>query len=667
MVMKTHKKNLSPGKRAGRGSGRRTAENRRTAGAGRANRDGEGIEQRTVRGILRKTRRGFGFVTPDDGNGGDVYISVRNINGAMHGDRVDAAVYVSDRRAGLYEGRVKSVVERNTEEVVGTFARNRRFGFVVPDDRNIGENIFISRNDFAQAERGDKVLVKLIKYPDGHNAAEGLVLEVIGKAGEAGSDLKALARGFGVTERFPSKVSAEAEALRKHVTDDDIRPDRTGKTPGQRPPRRDLRGHTIFTIDGADSKDFDDAVSIDKLNNGHYLLGVHIADVSHYVKENAPLDEEALKRGTSIYLPGMVIPMLPAALSNGICSLNENVDRLTLSIDMEVDENGAVIRHALYESVIRSVARLVYDDVSDLLENNDAFQMKRYRHIASELKMMGELARILENARRRRGSIDFDLDEAIIHMDPDGLPTGVTTRERRAANRMIEEFMVLANETVAKAFCLARLPFVYRVHERPDAEKMREFMKFIAGFGLKPKGNPAKVKPLALSELLRSVEGSPCERIISKVCLRSMQKAVYGVECLGHFGLALKYYCHFTSPIRRYPDLMIHRIIKESLGGKLPAKRLRSLKTAVAEVAARASATEQRAVMLEREVEKRLKTEYISRYIGREYDAVISGVTSFGLFAELENTVEGMIGLNTLDDDYYDYEAEHYRIVGRTN
>ncbi|MDR1953303.1 MAG: ribonuclease R [Clostridiales Family XIII bacterium] len=613
----------------------------------------------TVRGVLRKTRRGFGFLIPENGTG-DIYISARKLNGAMNGDLVDVIVYLDSRRGDSREGYVRKIVERAADEMVGTFARLPHGGLVIPDDKTNGEEVRIANEDFGKAKPGDKVVARITKYPDRRKPAEGVITEVLGRAGDASGVMRALVRSFGIIEDFPPEAIAEAETTPQCVSDEDIAKVRPGK-----PPRRDLRKKTIFTIDGADSKDFDDAVSIDRLDNGHYLLGVHIADVCHYVAAGSAIDMEALNRGTSVYLPDAVIPMLPAALSNDICSLNEGVDRLTLSVDMEVDENGEVVRHELYESVIHSTARLVYDDVSDLLEKDDAFQRKRYRHIAADIALMGELAHILEGARHRRGSIDFDLREATVALDAHGLPTDIKTYERRTANRMIEEFMILANETVAKQFAQMHIPFVYRVHERPDTEKMRAFMKLIAQFGLKLKGRPDNVTPLALSELLHTIKGQTEEDILSKVCLRSMQKAVYGVECLGHFGLALKYYCHFTSPIRRYPDLIIHRIIKESLAGKLPAKRVRIFKKKTDAAAKRSSGTEQRATMLEREAEKRMKAEFMTRHIGEEYDAIISGVTSFGLFAELENTVEGMIGFDTLTDDYYDFEADHYRIVGQ--
>jgi ribonuclease R len=396
-------------------------------------------------------------------------------------------------------------------------------------------------------------------------------------------------------------------------------------------------------------------------------LGVHIADVSHYVKEGSYLDKEGLKRGNSIYLPDMVIPMLPPKLSNGVCSLKEGVDRLTLSIDIEIDSNGVLVSHKIYESVIRSNHRLIYDDISDILENKDKLQMKRYKDILDELRLMAELAKRLNERRKERGSIDLDLDEAVFSLDKDGVPLDIALAHRRTANRLIEEFMLLANEVVAKEFFEKKLPFVYRVHEKPEADKMAEFKQFISGFGIQLKGNPAGITPKELVKILTKIEGRPEERIISTVMLRAMQKAAYAPENLGHFGLALKHYCHFTSPIRRYPDLIIHRIIKESLKSKIIGKRKKTLAEKADYAAKHSSETEKQAIELEREVEKLKKSEYMAQHIGEEIDAVISGITSFGVFAELENTIEGLIHMSDLRDDYYEFIPEKYELKGENS
>ena len=601
---------------------------------------------------MQKTKRGFGFVIPDDGSD-DVYISSRNMKGVMNGDLVEAGIYPDSRRNRSREGLINKIIKRNTTEIVGTFERNKHFGLVMSDDRKNKEEVLIGKKFFNGARRGDKVLVNITKYPDKREGAEGKIIEIISRFGESDGDIRSLIRGSGITVAFPSKALGEADRV-----EDDIRLSEIKN-------RRDIRFKNIFTIDGADSKDFDDAVSAEKLLNGNYLLGVHIADVSHYVREEGPLDKEATSRGNSIYLPDMVIPMLPEALSNGICSLNEKVDRLTLSIDIEVDSNGVVVNHEIYESVIRSKHRLVYDDVSDILENRDEFQMKRYKDVLDDLLLMDELAKLLNKSRSKRGSIDFDLDEAVIHLNDEGIPIDIAVADRRTANKLIEEFMLLANETVAKEFAHKKLPFIYRVHEKPDAEKMAEFKQFISSFGIGLKGNISGIKPGDLSDVLHKIHGKPEEMVISTVMLRSMQKALYNTECLGHFGLALKYYCHFTSPIRRYPDLMIHRIIKESLHEKISPKRKKQLAEKVAYAAKHSSETEKKAVELEREVEKMKMAQYMSYHVGEEFDAIISGVTSFGIFAELENTVEGLIRMDDLDDDFYEYFSDKYMVKGR--
>jgi ribonuclease R len=607
----------------------------------------------SVVGKMQKTKRGFGFVIPEKEGEEDIFVSERNMNGVMNGDIVEVGVYPDSRRTQKREGLVNKIIKRNTTEIVGTFERNKHFGFVVSDERKNKEEIFIHKKYFNGARRGDKVLVSITRYPDNREGAEGKVSEIISRSGESGGDIRSLIRGSGVTIAFPTRVLTEAERINDTVDKSELKG------------RRDLRDKKIFTIDGAESKDFDDAVSIEKLTNGNYLLGVHIADVSHYVKEDSQLDKEGLKRGNSIYLPNMVIPMLPEKLSNGICSLNENVDRLTLSVDIEIDENGVIVKNEIYESVIKSCHRLIYDDVSDILENKDKFQMKRYKDILAEFILMDELARLLNKNRKERGSIDFDLDEAVIKLDENGIPVDIAIAGRRTANKLIEEFMLLANETVAKEYFNKKLPFVYRVHEKPNAEKMSEFKQFISGFGIKLKGNVSGIKPKELNEILNKIHGSPEEKVISTVMLRAMQKAGYNTECLGHFGLALKYYCHFTSPIRRYPDLIIHRIIKESLNGEMSSRRKKTLQEKTQFAARHSSETEKLAVELEREVEKMKKAQYMSYHVGEEFDAVISGVTSFGLFAELDNTVEGLIRMDDLIDDYYEYIPEKYELKGR--
>lgn len=605
-----------------------------------------------IAGTLSKHKRGFGFVRTEDGEG-DIYISARSIHGAMDGDRVLVDLIPQALWGSSREGIIIKILQRNTVEVAGTFEKSKKFGFVIPDGKKGGEDIFVRKKDFSGAQRGDKVLVRITKYPDKENSAEGKIVEIISRNGQAGGDIKALARSYGLRETFPSRANAEAKAVsREEIHSRDLEG------------RRDLRNKTIITIDGADSKDFDDAVSVEMLPGGNYLLGVHIADVSHYVAEDGYLDREALKRGNSVYLIDQVIPMLPKSLSNGICSLNPDEDRLTLSVDMEVTPQGEVVSHDIYESVIHSKERMVYSEVSDMLEKKDDSLVKKYRDIFEDLLIMNKLAGILREKREARGSLDFDFDEAYIRLDSSGAAVSVDIAERRTANKLIEEFMLLANQTVAEHFFWMEVPFIYRVHEAPTLRKMEEFRTFLRGFGLSVKGTAGSVHPRTLNEILKSVEGKSYENVVNTVMLRSMQKAYYGTECDGHFGLALNYYCHFTSPIRRYPDLFIHRVIKACLHGTLDADSMEHFRKKAQEAADTASATERTAIELEREVEKMKKAEYMAERIGARYDGIISGVTGFGIYVQLENTVEGMIRLDTLLDDYYIHEPEKYRLIG---
>ena len=603
-------------------------------------------------GILSKHPRGFGFVTCEDIEK-DVFIAAGSMGGAMNGDEVEVDLIPKYLWKQSPEGIIVKVLSRKTEEVAGTFEKSRKFGFVVPESRKYREDIFIRKKDFAGAQRGDKVVARITKYPDHENSAEGKIVEIISRAGQPGGDIKAIARSYDMRESFPSRAAAEAKAMKKRgIRPEDLRG------------RRDLRKETIFTIDGTDSKDFDDAVSLKILDNGNYLLGVHIADVAHYVEEDGPLDKEALKRGTSVYLIDQVIPMLPKALSNNICSLNPGEDRLTLSVDMEITPDGELAGHEIYESVIHSKARLVYDDISDMLENDDEEMLRKYSSIKEDLYAMGRLAAVLREKRSQRGSLDFDLDEAHIRLNDKGIPVSVDIAERRTANKLIEEFMLLANETVAEHFFWLEVPFIYRIHEKPAFEKVEQLKIFLQSMGMTLRGSADSVHPRELSSILKSVEGKPSEGVVNTVTLRSMQKAFYGTSCEGHFGLALKYYCHFTSPIRRYPDLMIHRIIKSVLQDGIDVKKMSHFRGAAEEAAEQSSAAERKAIEVEREVEKLKKAEYMSYHIGEVYDGIISGTTSFGIYVQLENTVEGMIRIEDLWDDYYDYVPEKYALVG---
>lgn len=611
-----------------------------------------------VTGILSKHKKGFGFVIPDEGSfDRDIFISPSDMNGAMEGDRVEVDLIPEYLWEQSPQGIITKVTDRKLKEVAGFFDKGKKFGFVVPVDRKHNEDIYIPKKAFSGAKNGDIVVAAITGYPDRKNSAEGKITGILARAGEPGGDIKAIIRQRGLFFTFPSKAAAQAKAISKAGVGEQ---DMAG--------RRDLRGENIITIDGADSKDFDDAVSVKRLDNGNFLLGVHIADVSHYIGEDSPLDKEALKRGNSVYIINQVVPMLPKELSNGICSLNEGEDRLTLSVDMEITPEGDITEHNIYESVIRSKHRMVYTDVSDIIENDDRELAAKYSDIYDMLMDMKELAQILRSKREAAGSLDFDLDEAYITLDEKGVPVSVNLCERRTANRMIEEFMLAANKTVAEQFFWLELPFVYRVHEKPDAEKMQEFRTFLMGLSIRLKGESGNIHPKVLNEVLEQVAGTSYENVVNTVMLRSMKKAFYSTECEGHFGLSMKYYCHFTSPIRRYPDLIIHRIIKEYLHGGIDDERIAVLSKKTQEAAETSSVTERAAIELERDVEKMKKAQYMSYHIGESFEGVISGITGYGMYVELENTIEGLVRLDRMYDDYYDSYPEQYRIVGqRTN
>ena len=595
---------------------------------------------------------------PDEGSfDRDIFISPSDMNGAMEGDRVEVDLIPEYLWEQSPQGIITKVTDRKLKEVAGFFDKGKKFGFVVPVDRKHNEDIYIPKKAFSGAKNGDIVVAAITGYPDRKNSAEGKITGILARAGEPGGDIKAIIRQRGLFFTFPSKAAAQAKAISKAGVGEQ---DMAG--------RRDLRGENIITIDGADSKDFDDAVSVKRLDNGNFLLGVHIADVSHYIGEDSPLDKEALKRGNSVYIINQVVPMLPKELSNGICSLNEGEDRLTLSVDMEITPEGDITEHNIYESVIRSKHRMVYTDVSDIIENDDRELAAKYSDIYDMLMDMKELAQILRSKREAAGSLDFDLDEAYITLDEKGVPVSVNLCERRTANKMIEEFMLAANKTVAEQFFWLELPFVYRVHEKPDAEKMQEFRTFLMGLSIRLKGEGGNIHPKALNEVLEQVAGTSYENVVNTVMLRSMKKAFYSTECEGHFGLSMKYYCHFTSPIRRYPDLIIHRIIKEYLHGGIDDERIAVLSKKTQEAAETSSVTERAAIELERDVEKMKKAQYMSYHIGESFEGVISGITGYGMYVELENTIEGLVRLDRMYDDYYDAYPEQYRIVGqRTN
>ena len=609
-------------------------------------------ELKRITGTIEKHKKGFGFIHQEEG--ADFFVAPDKMAGAMNGDTVEAEVLPPYMTRRSNEARVIKVLERKTAEVVGTFERHKHYGFVVPDDRKIGEDVFIRKDFFRNAQTGDKVLAKITAYPDAARSLEGKITEVIAREGQPGADVLSLIRAYGLFETFPSRVNAEAKARSKEqITEEMIT--ESG--------RLDLRGKRIFTIDGPSAKDLDDAVSIEILPNGNYLLGVHIADVSHYVTEDGYLDREALKRGTSVYLINRVVPMLPKPLSNGSCSLNPGEDKLTLSCIMEIDGEGKVVDHSIRESVIRSAARLVYDDVSDILEKDDPELTKKYIDIADDLKLMGKLAHILRHRRKQKGSLDFDISEAVITLDENENPVSVELEERRTANRLIEEFMLAANETVAEHFFWLNYPFVYRIHEKPDPEKIMDLKTYLMNFGIRLKGSADNIYPKTLADIIADIEDKPYESVVNRVMLRTMKKACYSTECQGHFGLAFRYYCHFTSPIRRYPDLIIHRIIKESITGRMTEEKLAKYKGDTERAADISSKTERKAQELEREVDKMKKAQFMEGHIGEEFDGIVSGVTDFGVYVELANTIEGMAFASELARPYQLGEKVRIRVM----
>lgn len=600
-------------------------------------------------GVLEGNEKGFGFVISKDRPGEDVFISAENMNGAMHGDKVVVNILKRREASRKQEGEIIRILERANETVIGTYEGNGNFGFVIPDNHKLSYDIFIPKAGSMNAKDGHKVIVELTRWPEPRRNPEGSVVEVLGYPWEKGTDILSIVRMFNLPSVFPEDVIKEAQAVPMRIPDDEISR------------RRDIRQLKLFTIDGADAKDLDDAVSIESLDNGGYRLGVHIADVSHYVKDGSPLDKEALKRGNSVYLLDRVIPMLPHELSNGICSLNPNEDRLAMSVIMDIDKKGKVYAHEIFESVINSKARLIYDDVSDLLEGKTSTEGK-LKEVAGELFVMKELMDILRARRERRGSIDFDFPESYIELDENGKPIDVRKLERRVANRLIEEFMLVCNETVAERFFWAQIPFLYRIHEDPNPEKVADFLRFIHNFGYSIRGK--ELHPKDFQRLTDEIKGRREEPVISTLLLRTMQKAVYSSEPGKHFGLAAQYYSHFTSPIRRYPDLQIHRIIKETLRGSLSHRRMEHLEGWLPEVADHTSMTERRAEEAEREVDDLKKAQYMAERIGEEYDGIVSSVTSFGMFVQLENTIEGLVHFSNMEDDFYFFDEENYMIVG---
>lgn len=632
----------------------------------------------SVNGIFCGHPKGFGFVTVE-GMEQDVFIPEDRTGAALHGDRVQIVVESQDRGGGRRtEGSVLKVLEHANKEVVGYYQKSKGFGFVIPDNQKISKDIFIPQGCDMGAVTGHKVVARIKEFGDANHKPEGVVTEILGHVNDPGTDILSIVRAYGLPEEFPPEVMDEVEGCPDEVAvpgmtrdeetwdgpygiGDLISPaDWTGDLAG----RLDLRGLRTVTIDGEDAKDLDDAVTLCRNGQGGYILGVHIADVSHYVKEGRPLDKEALKRGTSVYLVDRVIPMLPHKLSNGICSLNAGTDRLALSCIMELDDQGNVLDHKIAETVIHVDRRMTYTAVNAIVTDGDEAVMAEYEGFVPMFMLMKEVSDILREKRKKRGAIDFDFPESKIILDAQGKPLEIKPYERNAATKIIEDFMLAANETVAEDYFWQSLPFLYRTHDNPDPEKMKQLGTFIHNFGYFIRLQQGEIHPKELQKLLDKIEGTPEEVLLSRLTLRSMKQAKYTTLCSGHFGLAARYYTHFTSPIRRYPDLQIHRIIKESLKGGLGDKRAGHYEAILPGVAMQTSALERRAEEAERETDKLKKCEYMSRFIGQEFDGVVSGVTNWGLYVELPNTVEGLVRISELRDDYYIFDEQHYELVG---
>ena len=610
-------------------------------------------ENRFIEGIFRRHERGFGFVIVEDQED-DIYIAKEDSKDAFSGDRV--LVKLKKKSNGArQEGIILKVIEHKKDTLVGTFQKNKNFGFVIPDDKKLCRDIFISKKNFGKARNNHKVLVQITKYPQKGKKAEGKILEVIGNVNEAGIDMLSLIKDYDLPYRFPKDVVKEAQKFGDKINPNDI----AGRV--------DLRGkYDIFTIDGEDAKDLDDAVCVQKLENGNYKLDVHIADVSHYVQENTLLDKEALLRGTSIYMLNRVIPMLPRELSNVICSLNEGQDRYTLSVSMEIDNKGKIISSEVYKGIINVTRRMSYKDVQAILDNSNEEIVTKYKDYISDFKLMEELAKILKEKRLAKGYLNLDIPESKIILDQDGYAIDVCKYETTFANEIIEQFMLAANETIAEKFYWLKAPFIYRVHEEPDLEKVNELNKLLFNFGYKIHVKEGKIYPAEFSKILKEVEGKPEEKIVSNMILRTLKVAVYDSENKGHFGIASQYYCHFTSPIRRYPDLFIHRIISKYLKNDytMSEKQVEFYNKVAESDAKQSSDREKIATQVERDSVDIKKAEYMSKKIGEQNEGIISGVTQFGEFVELENTVEGLIRFENLGDEYYEYDADHKILIG---
>ena len=611
-------------------------------------------ENKYIKGTYRGNEKGYGFVIPENENMEDIFIPRGNNNNALNDDIVVAEIVKESEDGKRKEGKIVSIVKHEKDKIVGLFVKSRNFGFVIPDDKKFGGDIFISKSNFAKAKNNQKVVVKLTKYPEKNKKAEGKIIEIIGGIDEAGVDMLSLVKEYDLPYEFPQGVIEEAKSKGNKVDKKDI------------PNRIDLRDKKIFTIDGEDAKDLDDAVRVYKNDDGNYMLDVHIADVSYYVTENSLLDKEAIIRGTSIYMLDRVIPMLPKELSNGICSLNAGEDRFTLSCTMEIDKEGNIISSDIYKAVIKVTERMNYKDVQKIIDGSDEKVLEKYKNNIQDFKLMEELAKILKNKRLERGYLNLDLPESKVVLDNNGHAVDIKKYELYFSNEIIEQFMLSANETIAERFYWLEAPFIYRVHEEPDIDKVKELNKFLYNFGYKINKSGDKVYPKEFAKVLDSVKGKTEERVVSNLVLRTLKVARYESENDGHFGIASKYYCHFTSPIRRYPDLFIHRIISKYLENnyKLSEKQKERYEKQAEQYAKTSSDREKIATKVERDSIDIKMAEYMQDRIGEEYEGMVSSVTSFGMFVELDNTVEGLIRFENLGDEYFEYDEEHKQLIG---
>lgn len=619
----------------------------------RKNRYGLPEKMNLFRGTIEMNKKGFAFLLPEDEKQDDIYIHSSDLNTAMNGDTVLVRLEKGASSRQRSEGVVIRIVKRANSQIVGTFEEVSDFGFVTPDDQRIPNEIFIPKEKTKGAITGHKVIVEITKYPEKSRNAQGEIVQILGHKNDPGVDILSIIYKHGIKIDFPEEVLNAAAAVPETVQEKDL----VG--------RRDLRGETIVTIDGEDAKDLDDAIRVEQLSNGNYLLGVYIADVSYYITENSVLDEEAFERGTSVYLVDRVIPMIPHRLSNGICSLNKGEDRLVLSCEMEINPAGSVVAHEIFEGVIRTTERMTYSNVNKILVDKDETVRQEFASLVSRFEAMEKLAEILRTKRDKRGAIDFDFKEAKIIVDEEGKAVDVVIRERSVGERLIEEFMLCANETIAEHFHWMDVPFIHRIHENPDEAKLERFFEFLAGLGYVVKGTTNDIHPLELQKVLARVKGTQEEMVISKLMLRSLKQAKYDPISVGHFGLSTKFYTHFTAPIRRYPDLTVHRLIRKYLiEGDLSNDTLSQWKEALPEIAKHASAMERAAVETERDVDDLKKAEFMADKIGEEYEGIISSVTSFGLFVELDNTVEGLVHVSYMVDDYYHFSDRHHALIG---